>query len=77
MEAIRRFLERYIRENKEDLLAFDLKLARLLGAPSPHTISSYSHIQWVWFEPIVNATWWWLFKEKDHCRQDYLRVIQS
>jgi hypothetical protein len=74
MEAIRRFLQRYIRENRDDLLDFDLKLARVFGAPAPHTVSSYAHIQWTWLEPIINKLWLWLFKQKDHCRQDYLRV---
>lgn len=78
---MRAWVVRYITENFDDLLALDLKLARLLGAPSPHTLSSYAELtaekgrRWGlfcrWF---INKLWWWLFNVEGHCRLDLDRV---
>jgi hypothetical protein len=76
-ERIRLAVLRYIRENLDDLLALDLKIARLLGAPAPHTISGYSHIKWTWLEPTIDFLALWIFKQKDHCRKAYEKEIKS
>jgi hypothetical protein len=74
---MKRAILRYIVENWDDLLALDLKLARIFGAPAPHTISSYSHVKWKWLEPIIDALAIWLWSEFDHCYNDYKRVSGS
>jgi hypothetical protein len=73
-EKIRLRVVQYIEENFDDLLELDLKWARIMGAPAPHTISSYSHLKWKWLEPIIDRAWFWLFDEKEHCLNDYKRV---
>lgn len=76
-------IRNYIVENFDDLLALDLKVARILGAPAPHTLSSYAYLL------ECRASWWgclwrfvidkiflWLFEQKDHCKVDYERVVK-
>lgn len=74
VERLRLRIGQYIEENFDDLLELDLKWARLLGAPAPHTISSYSHLKWKWLEPIIDWLFFWLYEEQNHCQNDYLRV---
>ena len=71
----------YIVENYDDLLKFDLKLARLLGAPAPHTLSSYAYFLeqqgsfWGKFwRPKIDKIFEWLFSQTHHCYADYIRV---
>lgn len=68
-------IARYINENFDDLLVLDLKIARILGAPAPHTISSYAHLKGprIW-EKFIDGLWLWLFDEPDHCRTDFNKV---
>jgi hypothetical protein len=74
---MRRALLRYIVENFDDLLRLDLRIARIMGAPAPHTISSYAHKKWKWLEPIIDKLAFWLWAEKGHCKNDYVRVMKS
>jgi hypothetical protein len=54
--ALRKWLLRYVRENWTELLALDMKWARILGAPAPHTLSS-----WAW-ERRNASKFWGLFR---------------
>lgn len=74
-------IRRYIDENFDDLLKLDLKVARLLGAPAPHTLSSYAYMldekkkPWgMLWRPVID----WIFNKTygqvDHCKKDYQRV---
>lgn len=68
---------RYLVENFDDLLQLDLKLARLIGAPAPHTLSSWIHFKkWVRLERFVNFWFKWLINQDEHCRRDYERCLQ-
>lgn len=80
---MKEWLNRYIQENFDDLLAFDLKLARLLGAPAPHTLSSYAYKleqdgkPWGKFwRPVIDWIFYWLREQINHCLDDYIRVVQ-
>jgi hypothetical protein len=74
-------LKRYLEENFDDLLALDLKVARLLGAPAPHTLSSYSYKLELenkpfgaFFRPIIDFLAETFFKDFNHCQGAYERV---
>jgi hypothetical protein len=75
---------RYIVENFDDLLALDLKVARIAGAPAPHTLSSYAYQleqegkRWgkLW-RPVIDYLFRWLMDQEAHCRKDYERVSRS
>lgn len=68
---------RYLVENFDDLLLLDLKLARLFGAPHPHTISSWVHLKgWKLLEKIINHFFKWLINQENHCQRDYERCLQ-
>jgi hypothetical protein len=80
-ERLRTRLQVYITENFEDLLALDLKWARLFGAPAPHTISSYVYLLETknkpfgkFLRPVIDKLFLWLFEQTDHCKQDFERV---
>lgn len=74
-------IRRYIDENFDDLLNLDLKVARLLGAPAPHTLSSYAYMleqdkeRWgLFWRPVID---WFFIKLGDppgHCYKDYKRI---
>jgi hypothetical protein len=70
------WLARYIRENFNELLALDLSLARLLGAPAPHTLSSYAYVHSKFWTKIIDFLAWWIMDEKDHCHRDFMRVME-
>lgn len=80
--SIQTAVHRYIVENFDDLLALDLKIARLLGAPAPHTLSSYSYMleqegKW-WGElwrPIIDKIMFWAMGQVDHCKNEYLSIV--
>lgn len=75
--TIRTAIARYIRENFDDLLALDLKIARLLGIPAPHTLSSYAHVKGGFWERVIDRIFKWLFNEINHCYNDFLRVTNG
>lgn len=82
MNRVKVLLLRYLTENFDDLLLFDLKLARLLGAPAPHTLSSYAYSRkdslfWRAFQIITDKLAKWLLNQDDHCQVDYKRVTNS
>lgn len=81
---MRKVLARYISENFDDLLALDLHIARLLGAPAPHTLSSYSYKleladkRWGKFwRPIIDKIMYYILGQTDHCKADYERVMKN
>lgn len=84
MEAVKLAILRWLHENYDDLLKLDLSVARLFGAPAPHTISSYAYqldregnrLGKV-LRPLIDALFKWLKNEQDHCLNDYLRVKSS
>lgn len=78
---MRYWLARYIRENWDDLLALDLKAARVLGIPAPHTLSSWAYAirlsQPFWWH-LIDQLAWWLLDEEDHCEKDYnKRIVEN
>jgi hypothetical protein len=74
---MRLVLLRYLTENFDDLLLLDLKLARLLGAPAPHTLSSWvHHKRWKVLEKIIDHFFKWLLNQDNHCQRDYQRCLQ-
>lgn len=83
IRALKLWIIRYGTENFHDLLAFDLKLARMLGAPAPHTLSSWAYYRkdvsafWCLFRKITDKLAYWLLKQVDHCQKDYQRVING
>jgi hypothetical protein len=74
---MKKFLQRYIAENFDDLLEMDLKLARVLGAPAPHTLSSWSHLNSPFWAKIINLFFKWVFDQDNHCELDYNRVVNG
>lgn len=81
---IKQVLARYITENLNDLLALDLKIARLMGAPAPHTLSSYAYMLEVegkpwgqFWRPIIDRIFRFIFDQKEHCKDDFIRVTQK
>lgn len=84
ISRLRLALLRYLNENFDDLLALDLKWARILGAPAPHTISSYA---WkleqenkLWgklWRPMIDWIFKWLLEQEDHCYKDFKRITGS
>lgn len=71
---MREFLQDYIRRNFQKLLKLDLRMARLIGAPSPHTLSSWAYVKSPFWRKFIDKLFWWLFNEADHCKQDYERT---
>ena len=78
-------IQRYVSENFDDLLKLDLKVARILGAPAPHTLSSYAYrlnqegkFFGKVFMPLIDE-WYgvWIREEPDHCKKDYERVMNG
>lgn len=74
---MREFLRRYISENFDDLLALDLKLARVLGAPAPHTLSSWAYLKSPFWTKFIDTIFSWLFSQTHHCYADYKRVTNG
>jgi hypothetical protein len=81
---MKRAILRYLNENFDDLLELDLKLARILGAPSPHTLSSYSYkleqegkLWGKFWRPVIDKVFKWLLTQIDHCKTDYNRVTNG
>lgn len=75
---MRQAVRRYIQENWDDLLLLDLKVARLLGIPAPHTLSSWAYatrLRQPFWNHLIDAIWVWLFNELDHCENDYKKRI--
>lgn len=74
-------IRRYIDENFEDLLKLDLKLARILGAPAPHTLSSYAYLLDTQNKPwgkfwrrFIDWLFWKIDNQTEHCKKDFERV---
>jgi hypothetical protein len=71
---MREWLVNYIKDNFDDLLRADLKLARVLGAPKGWTLSGYSyHLEQLgkpwgkFWRPIIDKVFLWLFNDVNHC----------
>lgn len=70
------WLVAYIKDNIDNLLRADLRLARVLGAPQGATLSGHAFELeqkgkfWgrVW-RPVIDRVFWWLFKQQDHCKK--------
>ena len=79
-EKLRTRILEYVYDNLEDLLNLDLKVARILGAPAPHTLSSYAFLEvnwfWKYFHRVTDALFKWLLGQENHCETDYKRVAQ-
>lgn len=82
LNKLKQFVVRYVKENFDDLLALDLKMARILGAPAPHTLSSFSYKleqegkPWGKFwRPVIDKIMLWAIGQVDHCKADYDRVM--
>ena len=77
---MKRAIVRYVVENFDDLYELDMKWARILGAPAPHTISSYACLRasenrfWRWMKKFVDWAALRLFNQKEHCCTDLRRV---
>lgn len=81
LDRVKLGILRYMKENYDDLLALDLSVARLMGAPAPHTISSYTHQLAKAGNPVacvagvfIDATFHWLLEQPDHCKSEYESV---
>ena len=70
-------IQRYVSENYDDLLNLDLTLARLLGAPAPHTLSSYAFEQSYFWRLVIDLAWLIVFDEKNHCEKDYKKRVSE
>lgn len=77
MDALRKSIARYVNENYDDLLVLDLKIARLLGAPAPHTLSSWAYKNSPFWTAIIDLLFYWLYGQRGHCKADYNRVITT
>lgn len=80
-DGLKLSLLRYMKENFDDLLELDLKVARLMGAPAPHTISSYAYMLereqkpvGIVLRPAIDDLFKWLADQPDHCKSDYESV---
>jgi hypothetical protein len=62
------WLLRYLVENFDDLLALDLKLARILGAPAPHTLSSWAYEKSPFWTKIIDWAFLKLLGQRNHCK---------
>lgn len=77
MERLRLALLRYFHENFDDLLVLDLKIARLLGAPAPHTLSSWAYLKSPFWTDVIDDLFLWFLGQEEHCRKDYERVTNG
>jgi hypothetical protein len=84
MNPVKYALLRYLNEHFDDLLELDLALARLSGAPAPHTISSYAaelerdgKLLGLVTRPAIDGLFYWLIDEPNHCKKDYERVTNG
>lgn len=75
--ALKSALSRYIRENFDDLLALDLKIARMLGVPAPHTLSSWAYYKSPFWTKFIDFLAWHILDQKDHCKGDFERVTKG
>ena len=80
---MKEWLVAYIRDNFNDLLRADIRLARVLGAPQGWTLSGYSyHLEqlgkpWGKFWcPAINKIFLWLFNQKDHCKKAHAEDLE-
>lgn len=69
-------IQRYVSENYDDLLNLDMTLARLLGAPAPHTLSSYAFLKSPFWRMVIDLIFWVVWGQKNHCEKDYERVTK-
>lgn len=77
-------IQRYVVENMDDLLKWDMHVARVLGAPAPQTLSSYSYkleqegkVVGKITRPIIDVVFGqWVMGEKEHCKHDFARVTE-
>lgn len=82
LSRVRDAIQRYVHENFDDLLRQDMHLARVLGAPAPHTLSSYAYrlelegkFWGKFWRPIIDVVYGsWIMGQTNHCKQDYERV---
>lgn len=72
---MRQRLRQYILENKADLLNLDLSLARVLGAPAPHTLSSWAYKKSRFWTVVIDLIWRWLFSVDNHCKAEYEKTL--
>jgi hypothetical protein len=81
------WLVNYIKDNFNDLLRADLKIARLLGAPQGYTLSGWSYAleqrgkPWGKFwRPTIDAIFRWLWNQENHCEkafhEDVVRTLK-
>lgn len=84
MNPVKHALLRYLNENFDDLLNLDLSVARVLGAPAPHTLSSYAYKldeegkPWGKVtRPLIDDIFRWLIDQPNHCKNDYERVTNG
>lgn len=82
LALLKQALLRYFHENFDDLLKLDMKMARILGAPAPHTLSSYAYVmeqkgRWwgLFWRPIIDFLAKKFFKQENHCYQAYLKTV--
>lgn len=84
MNPVKFALLTYLNEHFNDLLELDLALARLSGAPAPHTISSYAvvleregKLLGLVSRPVIDGLFYWLIEQPNHCKRDYKRVTNG
>lgn len=76
-------IRRWVVKHFDDLLTIDLTLARILGAPAPHTLSSYARLRELegrgsgWRKFIDFWYGWFVMGEINHCEKDFRRVAKD
>jgi hypothetical protein len=77
------WLVEYIKDNFNDLLRADLKIARLLGAPQGYTLSGWSYKleqegkPWGEFwRPVIDRIFLWLWSQEEHCKHAYMEDLK-
>lgn len=74
---MRVWLLKQLVDNFDEFMAWDLKWARRLGAPAPHTLSSWAYVKSPFWTKIIDTVYGdWLIEQPNHCKQDYDRVAQ-
>lgn len=77
----KRALLKFLNEKFDELLELDMAVARVLGAPAPHTLSSYAYeldkegsLKGFLCRSVIDTAFKWLIQQDNHCKQDYERV---
>jgi hypothetical protein len=80
---MKEWLVAYIRDNYNNLMRADIKLARLLGAPQGATLSGHAYVMeqqdklWgkLW-RPVIDLIFKRLFGQEKHCEKAHAKDVE-